>query len=94
MWDNELCRKTHPILLNSMLCAGYTSGGIAPCRVNIYFSILHVWPCGSRGHLIEEGLNSSTALTQSCRKRRLSVVFGKVINYFLIMFLYYQICAT
>ena len=28
------------------------------------------------------------------RKRRLFGVFGKVRNNFLIMFLYYQICAT
>ena len=39
-------------------------------------------------------VNCSTALTKACRKRRLSGVFGKVRNYFLIMFLYYQICAT
>ena len=50
---------------------------------------LHFWSL-----LIGGGHNSSTALSQACRKRRLFGVFGNVIIYFLIMFLYYQICVT
>ena len=58
--------------------------------------ILHsLVPYESGAFSLEEGrIAPMSFLTQACRKRQLFGVFGNVINYFLIMFLSYQICAT
>ena len=42
----------------------------------------------------DTAVNNKLHATRPCCKTRLFGVFGKVRNFFLIMFLYYQSCAT